>query len=87
MGMRFEDLNEADQKAIRELQARLEAMPQRPKPPTIAEIIAAGGNRCGACRYMLSGAWGQKCTSLKSEHYKTVRQHMSEGCTRFQVRS
>ena len=83
MSLRIEDLSPADQKAIRELKALLEERSKdRPKQPTIAEIIAAGGNRCGTCRYMQSSAWGQKCSSLKSPNYMQARQHMSEGCDR-----
>lgn len=87
MSMRLEDLSPADQKAIREMKAKLEELSKdRPKPPTIAEIIAAGGKRCGTCRYMQSSAWGQKCSSLKSPQYMQVRQHMSDGCDRHEAK-
>jgi hypothetical protein len=88
MSIRFEDLNPSDQKAIREMQALLRAKSEAavgPAPPTIKQVLEAGGNRCGSCRYFLPARAEPRCSNLHSGHYQQPRQYMTEGCGRYAV--
>lgn len=84
--MRFEDLSEGDQKAIREMRELLN-LKQGPPRPTLADLVEDGIPRCGSCKYFQPAAGEMKCSSLHSGHYKQSRQYRTEACQRYALRT
>lgn len=86
MTMRFEGLNEIDQKAIRELTEQLK-LKQGPPRPTLADLVEDGISRCGSCKYLIPQAGAMKCSNLHSGHYRQARQYRTEACLRYALRT